>query len=436
LFVGREGRAWVTRRGGHLRNVRGFHQGVQLLTSENLMEWEEKYVAQVYHPIPMVFDKAKGVEVWDPEGKRYLDFLSAYSAINQGHCHPKIINALIEQSQKLTLSSRAFFNSVLPKYAKYITEMFKYERMLPMNSGAEAVETALKISRRWGHTKKGIPESDAIIITCEQNFHGRTLGIISTSSDIKSTFGFGPFLPGYLKIPYNDSKMLQQVLEERGPRVCAFIVEPIQGEAGIIIPDDGYLKKCSELCKQHNVLFVADEIQTGLGRTGRMLCCEWESVRPDVLILGKALSGGVLPISCVLADDKIMSVLDVGSHGSTYGGNPLACAVGLAALDVIVAEGLVENAEKQGAKLLSALTTLKSKHSFISSVRGRGLLAAIEISPTASKSAWDLCLKFMFAGLLAKPTHDHIIRLAPPLVITDSQLDEAIKILGDELNNI
>jgi len=404
--------------------------------SATLMAWEEKYVMQTYHPIPVVFDKAEGINVWDPEGKRYMDFLSAYSAVNQGHCHPKIISALVHQSQQLTLSSRAFYNSVFPKFARYTTELFGYERMNPMNSGAEAVETALKIARRWGHLTKGIPENEAIIITCEKNFHGRTIGIISSSSDPNSKLGFGPLLPGFVKVPYNNANALAKVLENHGNSICGFLVEPIQGEAGVIIPEKGYLKKAYALCKKNNVLFLGDEIQTGLGRTGKMLCTEWESVRPDILILGKALSGGVLPLSCVMADNPIMSVMDVGSHGSTYGGNPLASAVGLAALQVIVEEELANNALEKGARLFEALKTLKKKFPFIHDVRGKGLLAAIEIDSNYPKTAWDLCLILKEKGLLAKPTHDTIIRLAPPLVIDEDQLEEAIDIIEKSLEEL
>eukprot|EP01124_Arcella_intermedia_P033982 TRINITY_DN831_c0_g1_i1.p1 TRINITY_DN831_c0_g1~~TRINITY_DN831_c0_g1_i1.p1 ORF type:complete len:445 (+),score=112.80 TRINITY_DN831_c0_g1_i1:102-1436(+) len=427
---------------------RSFHQGRMVgykkaafdyrspQSSQALMDLEDQYAAHTYHPIPVVFDTAKGAEVWDPEGKRYLDFLSAYSAVNQGHCHPKIVQTLTDQSHKLTLSSRAFFNSVFPKYAKFITELFGYHKVLPMNSGAEAVETALKTARRWGYTKKGIPDEQALIVSCENNFHGRTIGIISTSTDDTSKANFGPYLPGYRIIPYNDLSALEKVMKEEGKRIAGFLVEPIQGEAGIVIPDEGYIKKAYEICKAHNVLFMADEIQTGLCRTGKMLCTNWDDIKPDILILGKALSGGLLPSSCILADEHIMSVLTVGSHGSTYGGNPLASAIGISALEVLIEEDLAGNSLRQGEKLLGALQECKKKYSFVQAVRGRGLMAAIEMDPKYTKSAWDLCMQFKERGLLAKPTHDNIIRLAPPLVINDQQLQESISIINNSLQSI
>jgi len=373
--------------------------------------------------LPVVLSRGKGPFLWDVDGKQYYDFLSAYSAVNQGHCHPKIVNALIEQAQVLTLTSRAFYNDSLGVYEKYITEYFGYDKVLPMNSGAEADETALKLCRKWAYLKKGIPENQAKIIVCEGNFHGRTITIISMSSDPDSYGGFGPFTPGFISIPYNDTAALEQALED--PNVAGFIVEPIQGEAGVYVPDDGYLSKAAALCKAKNVLFIADEVQTGIGRTGRLLCCDHENVRPDILILGKALSGGVLPVSAVLADDEIMLTIKPGEHGSTFGGNPVACRVAVAALQVVKEEGLAERAEVLGEIFRNEIRKMKSP--MIELVRGKGLLNAIVIHPTNGKEAWDVCLKMKENGVLAKPTHQHIIRFAPPLVITDLQLRDAIK---------
>lgn len=406
------------------------------LGSQELMQMEADYGAHNYHPIPMVFDRAEGVHVWDPEGKKYYDFLSAYSAVNQGHCHPKIINALIQQSQKLTLSSRAFYNSVFPKFAKYATEFFGYDMILPMNSGAEAVETALKLSRKWGYEKKGIPENEAIIICCSGCFHGRTIAIISMSDDPVSKNHFGPYVPGILQIEYNNAAKLREALERYGDKVCGFLVEPIQGEAGVFVPDDGYLAECYKICKEFNVLFIADEIQTGLCRTGRVLCCDWDNVRPDILILGKAISGGVLPLSAVLADQDIMLCIKPGEHGSTYGGNPLASAVGLAALQVLKEENLAERADALGEQLRDGLREIQMDCPHVQIVRGRGLLNAIVIDANFSKTAWQICLLLKHRGVLAKPTHEHIIRFAPPLVINEEQLRDCLRIIGGVLREI
>lgn len=388
---------------------------------------EHRYGAHNYHPLPVVLCKGEGAFVWDVEGKRYFDFLSAYSAVNQGHCHPKIVKALCDQAHTLTLTSRAFYNDCLGPYEKYITEYFGYDKVLPMNTGAEADETALKLARRWGYRVKGIKENEALIICCEGNFHGRTISIVSMSTDPDSYGEFGPFTPGFVKIPYNDAKALEKVLEQHGERVAGFLVEPIQGEAGVFVPDDGYLKKCYDLCKKHNVLFIADEVQTGIARTGRMLACDHEGVRPDILILGKAVSGGVLPISAVLADDPIMLTIGPGEHGSTFGGFCLAGKVAVAALQVVKEEGLAEKAEKLGRIFREEMMKVKSE--MIELVRGKGLLNAIVIRPKNGKEAWDVCLKMKELGVLAKPTHQHIIRFAPPLVITEEQLREAIELI-------
>lgn len=388
---------------------------------------EHRYGAHNYHPLPVVLCKGEGAFVWDVEGKRYFDFLSAYSAVNQGHCHPKIVKALCDQAHTLTLTSRAFFNDCLGPYEKYITEYFGYDKVLPMNTGAEADETALKLARRWGYRVKGIKENEALIICCEGNFHGRTISIVSMSTDPDSYGEFGPFTPGFVKIPYNDVDALEKVLEQHGKRVAGFLVEPIQGEAGVFVPDEGYLKKCYDLCKKHNVLFMADEVQTGIARTGKMLACDHEGVRPDILILGKAVSGGVLPISAVLADDPIMLTIGPGEHGSTFGGFCLAGKVAVAALQVVKEEGLAEKAEKLGRIFREEM--LKVKSDMIELVRGKGLLNAIVIRPKNGKEAWDVCLKMKELGVLAKPTHQHIIRFAPPLVITEEQLREAIGLI-------
>ncbi|KAI8973503.1 ornithine-oxo-acid transaminase [Mycotypha africana] len=410
------------------------------LSSKEVVQLEDTYGAHNYHPLPVVFSEAHGIWVKDPEGRKYMDFLSAYSAVNQGHCHPKIVKALCDQASKLTLSSRAFYNDVYGTYTKYMHEYFGYDMVLPMNTGAEAVETAIKLARKWGYEKKRIPANQAIVLSCENNFHGRTTGVISMSTDPESYGGFGPYLPlvgpqipeTNTLIRYNNLEDLEKVLNQVGDRVAGFLVEPIQGEAGIMVPDKGYLKKAYELCKKHNVIFIADEIQTGLGRTGRMLCSDHDGVRPDVVLLGKALSGGVYPVSAVLADRDIMLCIKPGEHGSTYGGNPLACAVAMTALDVIREENLVENAERLGHIFRKELEALNSP--IIQTVRGRGLLNAIVIDKSKSdKSAWDLCLLLKARGLLAKPTHENIIRLAPPLCITLEELMKGVQIIKDAI---
>jgi ornithine--oxo-acid transaminase len=395
------------------------------MKSQDYINREDKYGAHNYHPLPVVLDKGEGVFVWDVEGKRYFDFLSAYSAVNQGHCNPKIVDAMITQTKKLTLTSRAFYNNVLGEYEEFVTKFFGYDKVLPMNSGAEGDETALKLCRKWAYERKGIAENQAKIIVCENNFHGRTITIVSMSTDPDSYKGFGPFTPGFIKIPYNDIPALRKALEDS--TVAGFLVEPIQGEAGVYVPDDGYLKKAYELCKAKNVLFIADEVQTGIGRTGKLLACDHEGVRPDILILGKALSGGLYPVSAVLADDEIMLVIKPGEHGSTFGGNPVAAKVAIAALSVIRDEKLPENSEKLGKIFRDELKKVKSER--IELVRGKGLLNAIVIRPMNGKTAWDVCLALKENGLLAKPTHEHIIRFAPPLVITEVQLREAIEII-------
>jgi len=400
--------------------------------SKDFIELESKYGAHNYHPLPVVLSKGEGPFVWDVEGKKYFDFLSAYSAVNQGHCHPKIISALIEQAKTLTLTSRAFYNDKLGPYEKFATEFFGYDKLLPMNSGAEADETALKLARRWGYDKKGVPENQAKIIVCEGNFHGRTITIISMSTDPDSFRGYGPYTPGFIFIPYNDLSALEKALEDKN--VVGFLVEPIQGEAGVVVPDEGYLKNAYDLCKSKNVLFIADEVQTGIARTGKLLACDHENVKPDILILGKALSGGVMPISAVLANDDIMLVIKPGEHGSTFGGNPLAANVAMAALAVIRDEKLAENAERLGKLFRDELTNFK--HPMVELVRGKGLLNAIVIKPTKGKEAWDVCLRMAENGLLAKPTHQHIIRFAPALVINEQQLLEAIDIIKKSISEL
>jgi ornithine--oxo-acid transaminase len=402
------------------------------MLTNDFISLEEKYGAHNYHPLPVVLAKGEGVYLWDVEGKRYYDFLSAYSAVNQGHCHPKIINVLIEQSKILTLTSRAFYNNCLGPYEKYITEYFGYDKVLPMNSGAEADETALKLCRRWAYDKKGIPENEAKIIVCLGNFHGRTITVISMSSDPDSYKGFGPHTPGFVKIPYNDLNELEKALAD--PNVAGFLVEPIQGEAGVFVPDDGYLKKAFDMCKAKNVLFIADEVQTGLCRTGKVLACDHEKIKPDILILGKALSGGTLPISAVLANDEIMLVIKPGEHGSTFGGNPLACKVAQVALEVLKEEKLAENADKMGVLFREELGKIKSD--MIELIRGKGLLNAIVIKPKNGKDAWDVCIQMKENGLLAKPTHQHIIRFAPPLVINEKQIKDAVKIIEKSIGEV
>jgi ornithine--oxo-acid transaminase len=393
--------------------------------AQQFIDLENKYGAHNYHPLPVVLSRAKGIYVWDVDGKKYFDFLSAYSAVNQGHCHPKILNALVDQAETMTLTSRAFYNDCLGEYEKYVTEYFGYDKILPMNTGAEADETALKLCRKWAYSVKGIPENEAKIIVCEGNFHGRTITVISMSNDPESFDGFGPFTPGFIKIPYNDINALEQALQD--PNVAGFLVEPIQGEAGVFVPEEGYLAKAFELCKSKNVLFIADEVQTGIARTGKLLACDWENVRPDVLILGKALSGGFYPVSAVLADDAVMLTIKPGQHGSTFGGNPIAAKVGIAALEVIKNEKLAERANEMGELFRSELRKIESP--MISLVRGKGLLNAMVIKPTNGVEAWDVCLKMRDNGLLAKPTHGDIIRFAPPLVISEGQIREAVEII-------
>ncbi len=392
------------------------------MTAKDYMAREDKYGAHNYHPLPVVLEKGEGVYVWDVEGKRYFDFLSAYSAVNQGHCHPKIVNAMVDQAKTLTLTSRAFYNNVLGEYEEYVTKYFGFDKVLPMNTGAEADETAIKLCRKWGYQKKGVKDGEAKIIVCENNFHGRTTTIISMSTDPDAKAEYGPYTPGFIVIPYNDIPALEKALEDKN--VVGFLVEPIQGEAGVFVPDEGYLKKASELCKKNNVLFIADEVQTGIARTGKMLACDHEGVRPDILILGKAISGGVFPVSAVLADDDIMLCIQPGQHGSTFGGNPIAGKVAIAALEVIKEEKLEANAERLGKIFRDEFRSIKSD--MIELVRGKGLLNAVVIRNQPGKTAWDVCVAMAENGVLAKPTHGNIIRFAPPLVITEEQLREAM----------
>lgn len=401
----------------------------QSYSKAQLIELEDKYGAHNYHPLPVVLERGKGIYVWDVEGKRYYDFLSAYSAVNQGHCHLKILEALHDQAQKLTLTSRAFYNNQLGVFEEFITRYFGYEKVLPMNTGAEAVETAIKLCRKWAYEKKGLEEDTAQIVVCENNFHGRTTTIISFSVDPEAYTHYGPYTPGFIVIPYNDVAALEKALRKH-PNIAGFLVEPIQGEAGARVPDDGYLKSCYDLCKQHKVLFIADEIQTGIGRTGRMLACDYENVHPDVLILGKALSGGVYPVSAVLANNDIMEVFHPGQHGSTFGGNPLACAVAVAALKVVQEENLIENAHTLGIYFRNEMKKICKSSKIVKQVRGKGLLNALIIENEGhEKLAWDICLKLAENGLLAKPTHTNIIRFAPPLVITREELKNCIEII-------
>lgn len=400
--------------------------------TQAFIDKELQHSAHNYHPLPVVLERGEGVFLWDVDGKRYYDFLSGYSAVNQGHCHPRIVGALVEQAQKLTLTSRAFHSDQLGEFAEYVTAYFGYDKVLPMNSGVEAVETALKLARRWGYDKKGIAANRAKIITVAGNFHGRTLNVVSFSTDPSSRDGFGPFMPGYEVIPYNDLAALEQALAD--PEVAGFLVEPIQGEAGVYVPDEGYLAKAYALCQQANVLFIGDEIQTGLARTGRMLACDHEDVRPDILVLGKALSGGTMPISAVLADDEVMLCIKPGEHGSTYGGNPLACKVAIASLEVIKAEKLTERSAELGDYFRDRLRALNHPH--IKEVRGKGLLNAIVIEHENPEAAWELCLVLKDRGLLAKPTHGDKIRFAPPLVINREQLDECITIIETSLETL
>lgn len=394
---------------------------------EDYITREETFGAHNYHPLPVVLERGEGVFVWDVEGKRYFDFLSGYSALSQGHCHPRIVKALTDQARKLTLVSRAFHADVLGEFMEFTCRFFGYDKLLPMNTGAEAVETALKLSRRWGYRVKGVSPERAKIVVCGDNFHGRTITIISMSTDPSSYAGFGPYTPGFIKVPYNDVPALAEALAD--PDVTGFLVEPIQGEAGVVVPDEGYLRACYDLCHERNVLFIADEIQTGIGRTGKLLACDYEEVRPDILILGKALSGGVTPVSAVLADDAIMLTIAPGEHGSTYGGNPLAAKVAIAALEVVREEALAENAFAMGALFRDEMARID--HPMIRGIRGKGLLNAVVTEPKGGKTAWDICLALKENGLIAKPTHDHIIRFTPPLVITPEQMMEAIVIIKE-----
>lgn len=402
----------------------------QSSNQQQYIDREEKYGAHNYHPLPVVLERGSGIFMWDVDGRRYFDFLSGYSAVNQGHCHPKIVNALCEQAKKLALTSRAFFNDALGEYEEYITKLLGYDKVLPMNTGVEGGETAIKLARRWGYDVKGVPKYKAKILFAANNFWGRTTSAVSSSTDPESYEGFGPFMPGFEVIPYNDVSALQSKLES-DPDIVAFMVEPIQGEAGVIVPETGYLSKCAELLKKHNALLIADEVQTGLARTGRMLCSEWDNIKPDMVILGKALSGGMLPVSAVLANDNVMLTIQRGQHGSTYGGNPIAARVAKASLEVLVEEKLAENADKLGPKFRQALKDMNVP--LLKSVRGRGLLNAIVIDDSTGVNAWQVCLELMRHGLLTKPTHKHTIRLAPPLIINESQLNEATGIIRDVL---
>ena len=403
-----------------------------MLTSKNIIELEYRYGAHNYHPLPVVLEKGSGIFLWDVEGKKYFDFLSAYSAVNQGHCHPKIISALVNQSQKLTLTSRAFHNNILGQYEKFITQFFGYDKVLPMNTGVEGGETAVKLARKWGYEVKKIPKDSAKIVFVEGNFWGRTLGAISSSTDPSSTNGFGPFMPGYEIIPYNDLEALKNSLKD--PNVAAFMVEPIQGEAGVVVPDENYLLDAYNMCKSKNVLFIADEVQTGIGRTGKILCCDHHGFKPDILILGKALSGGVFPVSAILASDEVMLTIKPGEHGSTFGGNPIACQVAISALNVIKEEKLAENAQLMGEVFRARLQDFADNNNIVTKVRGKGLLNAIVINDKeGSDIAWNICLNMAEKGLLAKPTHGNIIRFAPPLIINRKELDDCIDIIISSL---
>ena len=402
------------------------------MKTQDFINRELRYGAHNYHPLPVVLNRGEGVYLWDVEGKRYLDFLSGYSALSQGHCHPKIVEALKKQADVLTLTSRAFYCDLLGEFMEKATKFFGYDKLLPMNTGAEGVETALKLARRWGYDVKGVPEGKAKIVVCADNFHGRTITIVSMSTDPSSYGGFGPFTEGFVKIPYNDVSALEKVIDD--PDIVGFLLEPIQGEAGVVVPDDGYLKACYDICKRHNVLFIADEIQSGIGRSGRLLACDWEGVKPDILVLGKALSGGVTPVSAVFANDEIMLTIKPGEHGSTYGGNPLACAVGMAALDVVRDEKLAENADRMGKIFRSEVA--KINHKMIKKVRGKGLLNAVVTEPSGDVKAWDICVMLKEKGLLAKPTHEHIIRFTPPLIINEAQMSEAVAIIKSVFESI
>ena len=398
------------------------------ISAQKAIELEDKYGAHNYHPLPVVLERGEGVYVWDMDGKQYFDFLSAYSAVNQGHCHPKIVSALVEQAHKLTLTSRAFYNDSLGEYAKFITSYFGFDKVLPMNTGAEGVETALKLARKWAYEKKCVVENEAKIIVCRNNFHGRTISIVSASNDEDARKNFGPFTPGTISVEYNNAEALAELLKDK--TVAGFLIEPVQGEAGVVVPEEGYLKKCYDLCKANNVLFIADEIQSGLGRTGKLLACDHDGVHPDILILGKALSGGTYPVSAVLTSDEVMLCIKPGQHGSTYGGNPLACKVSIAALTVLKEEKLAENSERLGKILLNELKKIQAENpELIKLVRGKGLFCAMVIKERNGKNAWDVCIEMMKNRLLAKPTHGDIIRFAPPLVITEEQLMECISII-------
>lgn len=399
------------------------------ITSEEAISLEDKHGAHNYHPLPVVLERGEGVHVWDVEGKKYYDFLSAYSAVNQGHCHPKIVGAMTQQAEKLTLTSRAFHNDILGKYEKFATEYFNFDKLLPMNTGAEAVETAIKIARKWAYERKGVEETEAQIVVCENNFHGRTTTIISFSNDEGARKNFGPYTPGFIKIPYDDPDALEEVLKNNS-NIAGFLVEPIQGEAGVYVPSEGFLTRAKELCEKHNILFIADEVQTGIARTGKLLAVDHENIKPDILILGKAISGGVYPVSAVLADNEVMDVIQPGQHGSTFGGNPVACAVAMAALEVIRDENLAENAEKLGNLFRRRLNDFIRTSGIVNLVRGKGLLNAIVIDdPEDSSTAWDICMKLKENGLLAKPTHGNIIRFAPPLVMNEAQLNDCVDII-------
>ena len=403
-----------------------------ITASQQAIDLEDRYGAHNYHPLPVVLTRGEGVHLWDVDGQRYYDFLSAYSAVNQGHCHPKIVDALVQQAQQLTLTSRAFYNDVLGPYEQFITQMFGYDRVLPMNTGVEGGETAIKLCRKWAYTVKGVPANQAKIIFANGNFWGRTLAAISSSTDPQSRNGFGPYMPGYELIPYNDLTALEKALED--PHVAGFMVEPIQGEAGVVVPDEGYLRRAYDLCQEKNVLFIADEVQTGVARTGRLFACQHEDVRPNILILGKALSGGVFPVSAVLADDEIMLTINPGEHGSTFGGNPLACRVAMAALQVVEDERLAENAERLGRLFRERMQRLANQHNLVTLVRGKGLLNAIVINDSEdSDTAWNICVRLKENGLLAKPTHGNIIRFAPPLIITEEQLAECCEIIENTM---
>ncbi|KAH0559263.1 hypothetical protein GP486_004226 [Trichoglossum hirsutum] len=430
--------------GSNASHFAGTPDPYHVSSSEEALTNEHTYAAHNYHPLPIVFSRASGTSVWDPEGKHYLDFLSAYSALNQGHCHPELVRALVEQAGRLTLSSRAFHNDVFPRFAEYVTKVFGYDMVLPMNTGAEAVETGVKIARKWGYKVKGIPQDEAVVLSVSDNFHGRTFAAISMSTDPDSRDNYGPYLPlvgPYCPktkrlLRYNNIQDLRDALEENGSNTAAFLVEPIQGEAGIVVPDDDYLKQAKELCEKHNVLLICDEIQTGIARTGKMLCSEWSGVKPDIVLLGKAISGGMYPVSCVLASKEIMLTVEPGTHGSTYGGNPLGCAVAIRALEIVKEEKMVERAERLGQLFRDGLRSLDSP--LVTTIRGKGLLNAIVIdeSRAGGHTAWDLCMLFKEKGLLAKPTHQNIIRLAPPLIITEDEIKKSLDIIKEALREL